>query len=180
MTRPAADLAAGKIVIHQSPAWVSDQRTLKEPKTKRSRTLDLPPRTVEAVRRHQHKSRKGCGLGTLAVAVGGSRLRHCQWHTDRSDQPAAVTSRMAVESTSSSVLSTTTQTSAAPSTTTVGPAASRALPTSTGVLEPGEFAAPAFEPPFRFLVGEGWSLEAHAPSLVILGWPHQIDPIVCC
>ena len=53
LTWPAVDLPAGKIVIHQSLAWVSDQPTLKEPKTKRSRTLDLPPRTVEALRRHR-------------------------------------------------------------------------------------------------------------------------------
>ena len=69
--------------------------------------------------------------------------------------------------TASSVLSSTTQTSAAQSK--VDPAASRALPTSTGVLEPGEYEAITFEPPFRFLVGEGWSLQVHAPSLVILG-----------
>ena len=53
LTWPAVDLPAGKIVIHQSLAWVSDQPTLKEPKSKRSRTLDLPPRTVEALRRHR-------------------------------------------------------------------------------------------------------------------------------
>ncbi len=37
------------------------------------------------------------------------------------------------------------------------------------MLEPGEYDATAFAPSFRLLVGEGWSLQVHAPSLVILG-----------
>ena len=78
-------------------------------------------------------------------------------------------SQLEPTTTASSVQSTTTQTSAAQPTTTVDPAASRELPTSTGVLEPGEYEATAFEPSFRLLVGEGWSLQVHAPSLVILG-----------
>jgi integrase len=53
LTWPAIDLAASKVVIHQSFAWVSDQPMMKAPKTGRSRTLDLPPRTVEALRRHR-------------------------------------------------------------------------------------------------------------------------------
>jgi integrase len=42
---PAVDLGAGKVIVHQSLAWVSYQPVLKEPKTGRTRTLDLPPRT---------------------------------------------------------------------------------------------------------------------------------------
>jgi hypothetical protein len=86
-----------------------------------------------------------------------------------SSQLEPTTTASSVRSTSSSVQSTTTQTSAAQSTTAVDPAASGELPTSTGVLEPGEYDATTFEPSFRLFVGEGLSLQVHAPSLVILG-----------
>ena len=86
-----------------------------------------------------------------------------------SSQLEPTTTTLSVQSTSSSVQSTTTQTWAAQSTTTIDSPASRELPTSTGVLEPGEYEATAFEPSFKLLVGEGWSLQVHAPSLVILG-----------
>ena len=53
MTWPAVDLEAGRVIIHQSLAWVSYQPVLKVPKTGRTRTLDLPPRTVEALQRQR-------------------------------------------------------------------------------------------------------------------------------
>lgn len=53
LTWPAVDLDSGNVVIHQALAWVKNQPVMKSTKTNKPRTLDLPPRTVEVLRRHR-------------------------------------------------------------------------------------------------------------------------------
>lgn len=53
LTWPAVDLDSGTVVVHQALAWVSNQPVVKSTKTKKPRTLDLPPRTVDVLRRHR-------------------------------------------------------------------------------------------------------------------------------
>lgn len=49
------DLEAGRLVVYQSLTWVKGQPMLKPPKSNRSRTLAIPPRTVKVLRSHRQR-----------------------------------------------------------------------------------------------------------------------------
>jgi integrase len=49
----AIDLDGGRMVVFRSLGWVGGKPELKAPKSKRSRTLAMPSRTVKALRRHR-------------------------------------------------------------------------------------------------------------------------------
>lgn len=53
LTWEAADLDAGSLVVFQSLAWPGKKPVLKDTKTKRGRTLELPAITVNALRSHR-------------------------------------------------------------------------------------------------------------------------------
>lgn len=53
LTWDAVDLADGRAIIHQSLGWVAGEAELKAPKTRRPRTLAIPERTAEALRKHR-------------------------------------------------------------------------------------------------------------------------------
>lgn len=53
LTWPSLDLDQGRAVVFQSLGWTGKTPALKGTKTGKSRTLDLPPRTVEALRTHR-------------------------------------------------------------------------------------------------------------------------------
>jgi len=56
LTWDAVDLDAGTVVIHQSMTWLGEVPTLKpSTKTGRVRTLDLPPRALDALRWHRKR-----------------------------------------------------------------------------------------------------------------------------
>jgi integrase len=52
---PDVDLERGVIVVHRSLAWTKGRPFLKETKTKKARTLELPPRTVDALADHRKR-----------------------------------------------------------------------------------------------------------------------------
>lgn len=52
---PDVDLEQGRVVIHRSLAWTSGRPYLKETKTKRPRTLELPRRTIDALAAHRKR-----------------------------------------------------------------------------------------------------------------------------
>jgi integrase len=56
LTWNAVDLDAGTVVIHQTMTWLGQTPTLKpSTKTGRARTLDLPPRALDALRWHRKR-----------------------------------------------------------------------------------------------------------------------------
>lgn len=55
LTWPDLDLDQGVVVIHQSLAWVDNTAYLKKTKTGKVRTLELPPRTIDALRDHRKR-----------------------------------------------------------------------------------------------------------------------------
>lgn len=52
---PDVDLDAGLVVVHQSLAWLENTPYLKATKTGKVRTLELPPRTFDALRDHRKR-----------------------------------------------------------------------------------------------------------------------------
>jgi integrase len=59
---PDLDLENGLVVIHRALAWIGKRPYLKETKTKRARTLELPPRTVDALTDHRKRQVEECLL----------------------------------------------------------------------------------------------------------------------
>ena len=49
------DLERGLVVVHRAVAWVNGRPVIKTTKTKRTRTIELPPRTVAALRDHRRR-----------------------------------------------------------------------------------------------------------------------------
>jgi hypothetical protein len=56
LTWESIDVDAGIVVVRQSLAWDQNTPYLKSTKTKNIRTLDMPARTVDALRDHRKRS----------------------------------------------------------------------------------------------------------------------------